>query len=116
MPQHRCVPAPAEVNVRRVTWVGAIGLANTAAAGIAATWVMRDATGQGWTVIVPSAILATLGLSLGLLWWATRRPPRLRTGVGLGLLIGVLVHPVTWYLALLLAFVSGTRTSLDEPT
>ena len=41
-------------------------------------------------------------------------PACLRTGVGIGLAVGILVHPAMWYLALLVAFVSGTRTSLAD--
>jgi hypothetical protein len=51
--------------------------------------------------------VATLGLTLGGLWWGTRQQPRWRAGVGIGLLVGVFVHPVTWYLALLWAFFRG---------
>src|SRR5260221_4819902 len=96
-------------------WVAAIGLASAGAAWIVATWVVQNAEGEGFGLLVPSATVATLALSLGGLWWATGGHARLRTGIGIGLLIGVLVPPVMWYLALLVAFVSGTRSSLGDP-
>jgi hypothetical protein len=105
--------------MRRAIWVGGIGLANAGAAGLVSTWLVRDAAGDGWGVLVPCASLATLGLSVGGLWWVTSRRRRrggLRTGLATGLVIGVLVHPVTWYLALVSARVSGARSSLGEPS
>lgn len=101
---------------RRATWVGAISLVNATAAGVVASWVVRDAAGAGWDALVPCGIVAALGLSVVGVWWGTRRRPRVRTGVGIGLAVGVLVHPAMWYLALLVAFVTGARTSLGEPT
>jgi hypothetical protein len=102
--------------MRRIVWVGAISLANALAAGMVATQVVRGAAGEGWGTLVPCAIAATLGLTIGGLWWGTRRQPRVRTGIGVGLAIGVLVHPVMWYVALLGAFVGGTQGSLADPT
>src|SRR6266568_354689 len=94
----------------RAMWVAAIGLANAGATWIVATWVVQNAVAEGFGLLVPSATVATLALSLGGLWGGHAR---LRTGIGIGLLIGVLVHPLTWYLALLVAFVSGTRSHRD---
>ena len=101
---------------RRTIWVGGIALANAVAAGIVSIWVVQDAAGAGWDALVPCAIVAALTLSVGGLWWATRRQARALTGVGIGLAVGVLVHPAMWYLALLVAFLSGAQTSLGEPT
>jgi hypothetical protein len=107
----------------RVRWptfipafTGGISLANATGAGIVSFWVLHDAAGAGWGVIVPSAVLATLGLTIGGLWWITRRRPSRWTGIGIGLLVGVFVHPLTWYLALLLAFFHGDRVNLGDPT
>lgn len=99
---------------RRIIWVVGISLANAAAAWLVATRVVQGAAGVGWDALIPWATLATLILTLGGLWWATRRRPRLRTGLGLGFAIGVLVHPVMWYLTLLAFLVSGTGSSLGD--
>jgi hypothetical protein len=95
-------------------WVAGIALANAAAAGLMATQIVRDAAGTGWDMLVPCAVVATLGLTLGALWWATRRRPRVRTGVAVGLAVGVLAHPVMWYLVILVAYVTNRRGSLGE--
>ena len=102
--------------MRRLTWIGGIGLANAAAAGIVATALVRAASGDGWGILVPCAVIATLGLTLGGLWWGTAAMPRRRTGFGVGIAVGLLVHPVLWYLALVAAFFGGERTSLGDPT
>jgi hypothetical protein len=103
-------------SMQRGIWIGGISLANATAAGIVLFWVLHDAAGAGWAVIVPSAVLATLGLTVGGLWWSARRRPSRWTGIGIGVLVGVFVHPLTWYLALLLAFFHGDRGTLGDPT
>jgi hypothetical protein len=99
---------------RRVVWVVGLGLTNAVAAWIVATWVVHGAGGEGYGLLVPCATVATLSLSLAGLWWGTRHRLRLRTGLGIGLAVGLLVHPLMWYLALLAAFLSGTRSSLGD--
>jgi hypothetical protein len=103
------------MHMQRPIWVAGIALTNAAAAWLVATWVVSGAAGEGYGILVPCAPVATLALSFGGLWWGTRGRTRVRTGVGIGLAIGVLVHPLMWYLALLVAFGSGTRSSLADP-
>jgi hypothetical protein len=51
-------------SMQRGIWIGGISLANATAAGIVSFWVLHDAAGAGWAVIVPSAVLGTLGLTI----------------------------------------------------
>jgi hypothetical protein len=101
--------------VRRALWVGGIALANAAAAGLVATQIVRTAAGEGWAMLVPCASVATFSLTLGGLWWGAPRRPRIRTAMAIGLAVGVLAHPLMWYLVMLVAYLTGARGSLGEP-
>jgi hypothetical protein len=62
-----------------------------------------------FTVFYVAAPLASALLGVCLWWWAIIKPGRLsvRRGIGVGVLGATLAHPLAWYLALVLGYLTG---------
>jgi hypothetical protein len=91
-------------------------VAGLAAFGISA-WIVAGNTG-GWEIFVIIAPVAAF-LTGFVLWWSLmilRRRVTILFGLIVGALIGILAHPVAWYLAILWMYFSGATSSLGEPT
>lgn len=99
--------------------------AGAALAGLAATLValrfMRvqlslqngvETIPSGMAVFSVAAPLAAALLGPCLWWWAIIKPGRLsvRRGIGIGVLGSILAHPLAWYAALVLAYLTGQTT------
>lgn len=68
-------------------------------------------------LIVTSAAAAfIMGALLWKLIFAGRRRPNLLSGAGVGALVGIVSHPLAWYLLMVLFFVTGERGSLGDRT
>ena len=89
-------------------------VAGLAAFGLSA-WLLAGNT-SGWQIFVGISPLAAF-LTGFILWWSlmTLRPRvSLLFGLLVGALIGILAHPVAWYLAILWMYFSGETGSLGE--
>ena len=90
---------------------GGAALAGLAAA-ILALQFYGTSYGTRVAVFYLAAPLAAALLGPCLWWWAIIKPDRLsvRRGIGVGVLGASLAHPLTWYIALVLAFFTGEPT------
>ena len=91
-------------------------VAGLAAFGLSA-WMLAGNT-SGWQIFIGLSPVAAF-LTGFVLWWSlmTLRPRvNLLFGLLAGALIGILAHPVAWYLAILWMYFSGETGSLGEPT
>jgi hypothetical protein len=89
-------------------------VAGLAAFGISA-WILAGNTG-GWQIFVGISPVAAF-LTGFVLWWSlmTLRPRiSILFGLLVGALIGILAHPMAWYLAILWMYFSGETGSLGE--
>jgi hypothetical protein len=71
-----------------------------------------------WVVFKVASVLAAFLTGFGL-WYLllTRRPrPTIKAGVVTGGLIGLLAHPLAWYLSILIGYFSGQTDSLGQST
>lgn len=90
--------------------------AGAALAGLAATAVALRFVGmpiaEFYAEFYLAAPMAAALLAPCLWWWAIIQPGRLsvRRGIGVGVLGACLAHPLAWYIALVLAFLTGART------
>jgi hypothetical protein len=86
-----------------------------ALAGLAAAFFALWFYGTSYVVQVAvfylAAPLAAALLGPCLWWWAIIKPDRLsvRRGIGVGVLGASLAHPLVWYMALVLAFLTGEQ-------
>jgi hypothetical protein len=84
---------------------------------IIAHLIIAHAAGDGWQSLPICSGAAAFGLSL--LFWRLFYPSdqllSARRGALVGILTGVLAHPVAWYLAIVWNYASGARTSLGDP-
>jgi hypothetical protein len=86
--------------------------AGAALAGLAAATVALRFVGIHSTELALAAPLAAALLGPCLWWGAIIKPGRLsvRRGIGVGVLGACLAHPLAWYIALVLALLTGERT------
>ncbi len=88
----------------------------SALAGLAAAILALQFYGTSYgtqvAVFYFAAPLAAALLGPYLWWWAIIKPGRLsvRRGIGVGVLGASLAHPLAWYMALVLAFLTGEQT------
>jgi hypothetical protein len=76
-----------------------------------------NAVGEGWRWMVPSSGASAFVVG-ALVWWALiarRSSPRPARGAACGALVGVLSHPIAWYLVLVVHWLGDARSSLGEP-
>jgi len=87
-------------------WLLVFGIAGFATA----TLFTQDSAGEGWEAFRYFAGLASFLVS-GFVWFTLSRGRILgiRRGVAMGALVGLLSHPVTWYLAILYNYFWATR-------
>jgi hypothetical protein len=88
-----------------------VGVGAALAGLIAATFALRF-SGMPIEQFYLAAPLAAALLGPCLWWWMIIQPGRLsvRRGIGIGVLGASLAHPLAWYAALVLAFLTGERT------
>jgi hypothetical protein len=83
---------------------------------IIAHLILAHSAGNGWHSLAIWSGVAAFGLSF--LFWrifcASGRLISGRRGALVGILTGVLAHPVAWYLAIVWSYRSGARSSLGE--
>ena len=83
---------------------------------ISAHLILAHAPGDGWQSLAIWSGAAAFGLSL--LFWrlfcASDQLISARRGALVGVLTGVLAHPVAWYLAIVWNYASGARTPLGD--
>lgn len=100
----------------KLGWSSLMGLvAGLAAFGLSA-WLVAGNT-SGWDIFVIISPIAAF-LTGFVLWWSLmilRRRVTVPFGLIVGVLIGILAHPVAWYLAILWMYFSGETSSLGEP-
>ncbi len=101
-----------------------VGMVAALSSFIAAIFAIRlaypgDSWRGWWTTIPPNLMAVPLTASVtsailgSALWWRVIiRPGRLsvRRGIGVGALTAAIAHPVVWYVALVLAFLTGQQT------
>lgn len=65
-----------------------------------------------YRVLLLAASLASAAIGPALWWWMIIKPGRLsvRRGICVGALAGSIAHPIVWYVALVLAFLTGQPT------
>ena len=100
---------------KRLIWSLAFGLlAALIALGVAGALLWQNTS--GWKLLIPCSILAAFLLaSLGAwLLLTLARPITVWKGVLVGLLVGLLAHPTTWYLAIIYLYLTGSESSLGE--
>lgn len=71
-----------------------------------------------WAIFKVASVVAAFLTGFGL-WYLllTRHPrPTVKAGALTGGLIGLLAHPLAWYLTILIGYVSGQTDSLGQPT
>ena len=96
-----------------IIWILVFGIAGFATAGL----LLHKSGGEGWELFRYFAGIASLLVS-GLVWalLSRGRIPGLARGAGMGLLVGLLAHPVTWYLASMYNYVRMMQShNGDEP-
>lgn len=105
-------------------WRGKPWLVSTTVAGtpfgvggaLVASVFFRSAIGEGYERMPFNAGVAAFLAGAGLFRaFVVGRESLLRGGVA-GALVGIVAHPLAWYLLLLQTYVSGARSSLGEPT
>jgi hypothetical protein len=91
-------------------------VAGLAAFGISA-WLLGG-NSSGWDIFIVISPIAAFLTGFGLWWSLLSLRPQVTVLYGLiaGALIGILAHPVAWYLAMLWLYFSGETSSLGEPT
>jgi len=73
--------------------------------------ILRNAQGEGWAAFPAYAGVAAL-LTGFASWWAILARPSTHTvgrGLGAGALVGFLSHPLAWYFAILVNYISGNQ-------
>ncbi len=82
------------------------------------SWVLLKGSSQDWGVMIYASAIAALILGTALWWLIVGRANNrlILRGFIAGALVGLFSHPVAWYLSILVLYLSGTKSSLGEPT
>ncbi len=81
-----------------------------------ATAIFWKAQGGGWEAFPACAGVAALMTGFASWWLIVASPGNHSLGRGLwaGALVGILSHPLAWYLAILVNYLSGAEPAVDE--
>jgi hypothetical protein len=92
------------------------GIAGLAAWGCSTALFWNNQS--GWGILIVASTVAAFLTSFGLWYWLMAKRPQVtvKAGIVTGGLIGLLAHPLAWYLGILLLFFSGQTDSLGERT
>jgi hypothetical protein len=104
-------------NHNRLKWSSLTGgLAGLAAWGCSTALFWNNQS--GWGVLIVASTAAAFLTGFGLWYWLMTKRPQVtvKAGAVTGGLIGLLAHPLAWYLGILLLFFPGQTDSLGQPT
>jgi len=77
--------------------------------------ILRNAQGEGWEKF-PGCAGVAASLAGVAAWWTILARPSTHSigrGLGAGALVGIISHPLAWYVFILTYYLSGTKDAMD---
>jgi hypothetical protein len=95
---------------------GCFALAALAASFLVLTVIIKVKDSLQGLIVTATVAAFIVGALLWKLIFSGGRRPNILTGAGVGALVGIVSHPLAWYLLMVWLFVAGGRSSLGDRT